>query len=295
VFNSRAKSKQDMDLFHFMGQMIGIAIRCDIPLELRWPRLVWKRIVGMQILKEDVEAVDENLFHVLDDVASVNEEGTFKNKFSDLFFCVHSHDGMEQVDLVPNGAEVQVTFERRQEWVDKVIAFKLSEGVAQMDEMIAGLATIIPTAELAVFTPEEMERKICGAPHINIDVLRQNVIYDGIPETEQQVKWLWEVLDEFDQELRALFLQFVWARSRLPVLSSQLFMKFKIQSAPDSVNSEPDDHLPLAHTCFFSIAIPAYSSKEVLRSKLVYAIKNCRSMDSDFRLHASDLTLTRSM
>jgi hypothetical protein len=167
--------------------------------------------------------------------------------------------------------------------------------VTQMDEMIAGLGTIIPTAELAVFSPEEMERKVCGAPHINIDVLRQNVIYDGIPETEQQVKWLWEVLDEFDQELRALFLQFVWARSRLPVLASQLFMKFKIQSAPDSVNSTPDDHLPLAHTCFFSIAIPAYSSKEVLRSKLVYAIKNCRSMDSDFRLHASDLTLTRSM
>src|SRR5689334_892144 len=108
-----------------------------------------------------------------------------------------------------------------------------------------------------MFSPEEMELKICGAPHINLDVLHQNVMYDGIAETEPHVTWLWEVLEEFDQEQRALFLQFVWARSRLPVLSSQLIMKFKIQGAPDSVNAKPDDHLPLAHTCFFSIAVPA--------------------------------------
>ena len=73
------------------------------------------------------------------------------------------------------------------------------------------------------------------------------------------------------------------------------FLTHCFRSAPDSVNSKPDDHLPLAHTCFFSIALPSYSSKEILRSKLLYAIKNCKSMDSDFRLHNSDLTLTRSM
>ncbi len=36
------------------------------------------------------------------------------------------------------------------------------------------------------------------------------------------------------------------ARSRLPLLSSHMTMRFKIQRAPDGPN--PDDRLPLAHT-----------------------------------------------
>ena len=51
--------------------------------------------------------------------------------------------------------------------------------------------------------------------------------------------------------LRALFLQFVWARSRLPLVPSAMTMQFKLQQAPDS--DRPDDHLPSAHTCFFTL------------------------------------------
>jgi hypothetical protein len=294
VFNCRAKSKSDLELFHFMGQMIGIAIRCDIPLEMRWPKFVWKRMVGLPVVQEDIKAVDEALFHVVDDVLATETEEVFSARFADLFFCIHTYDGEEQMDLIPNGSEIAVSFDRRQEWVDKVLEFKLLEGTEQIDEMMAGLATIIPTSELCCFTPEEMEIKICGEPHINIDVLRMNVVYDGCSEDEPQVKWLWETLDEMDQTERALFLQFVWSRTRLPVSASQMLMKFKIQSAPDSVNSNPNEHLPLSHTCFFSISVPKYTEKSILKTKLSYAIKHCRSMDSDFRLHNSDLVMTRS-
>ena len=83
-------------------------------------------------------------------------------------------------------------------------------------------------------------------------------------------------------------------------------MKFKVQPASASVNDNPDIHLPLSHTCFFQLGIPSppvrrflltpplsalpyYSSKEILRAKLVYAMTHCRAMDSDFRLHHSDI------
>jgi hypothetical protein len=41
-------------------------------------------------------------------------------------------------------------------------------------------------------------------------------------------------------------------------------------------------------TCFFSLALPAYSSKAVLRSKLLLAVHHAPSMDADFVLHAAD-------
>ena len=43
-----------------------------------------------------------------------------------------------------------------------------------------------------------------------------------------------------------------------------------------------DYHLPISHTCFFQLELPKYSSKAVMRTKLVYAIHNCRAIDADY-------------
>ena len=37
----------------------------------------------------------------------------------------------------------------------------------------------------------------------------------------------------------------------------------------------------MAHTCFFSIEIPRYSSKDIMREKMLYAIYNCIAIDGD--------------
>lgn len=47
--------------------------------------------------------------------------------------------------------------------------------------------------------------------------------------------------------------------------------------------AEPDIMLPVAHTCFFSIELPKYSSNEILRDKLKYAITHCQAIDTDGR------------
>ncbi len=42
-----------------------------------------------------------------------------------------------------------------------------------------------------------------------------------------------------------------------------------------------DDYLPSAHTCFFTIDLPGYSSVAVMRSKLLYAIRQCAAIDCE--------------
>jgi hypothetical protein len=49
--------------------------------------------------------------------------------------------------------------------------------------------------------------------------------------------------------------------------------------------TEPDIMLPVAHTCFFSIELPRYSSYEILRDKLRYAFTNCQAIDTDGRAY----------
>lgn len=51
----------------------------------------------------------------------------------------------------------------------------------------------------------------------------------------------------------------------------------------------PDGYLPKAHTCFFSLNLPKYTSDEVMRTKIRYAIVHCVEMDADFRLADNEM------
>jgi len=51
-----------------------------------------------------------------------------------------------------------------------------------------------------------------------------------------------------------------------------------------AADSSEDARLPTSHTCFFSLHLPKYSSEEILRKRLLYAISNCVALDADYRL-----------
>jgi hypothetical protein len=93
--------------------------------------------------------------------------------------------------------------------------------------------------------------------------------------------------------------RFVWGRSRLPLKADQFRQRFKLQSfrrplpppPPPPRDGEdssalaseesPDKYLPVAGTCFFSLSLPAYSSRAVCAERLRYAIYHCQSIDLD--------------
>jgi hypothetical protein len=113
----------------------------------------------------------------------------------------------------------------------------------------------------------------------------------------------WRVLESMNEEERGLLLRFVWGRSRLPHATEFKNIFFTIQPfmktaqardtravSPRETNTvsprptvpESDSYLPEAQTCFFSLALPVYSSYEVMRAKLLYAVTTCREIDTDF-------------
>jgi hypothetical protein len=120
---------------------------------------------------------------------------------------------------------------------------------------------------------------ICGTPDIDIELLKQHTIYEGYTSTSRTVIYFWNVLKTFTPHERTLFLKFVWGRSRLPVTEEAFSNPMKIQKLD---RSNPDSVLPLSHTCFFSIEIPAYTSKQILKEKLLYSILHCRAIDTDY-------------
>ena len=87
----------------------------------------------------------------------------------------------------------------------------------------------------------------------------------------EAVQYLWEVLGEFSPEEKALFCRFAWGRSRMPERCAGV--KFIVELVPLR------GQLPVAHTCFFQLDLPRYTSKEVLKEKLLSAIYYCKDMD----------------
>jgi len=87
----------------------------------------------------------------------------------------------------------------------------------------------------------------------------------------------WQILQTFTAKEKELFLRFVWGRSRLPIRSEDFIQKFVIMK----LRSSSDNTLPVSHTCFFQLELPKYSSLEVMKSKILYAINECREIDTD--------------
>jgi len=188
------------------------------------------------------------------------------------------------IDLKPGGRDVPVKWEEREEYIKAVEKHRLSEFKEQVEHIRKGLATIVPVHLLSLFTWQELELNVCGRNEIKISFLKENTRYQsGFLETDEHVLLLWQVLESFSHKQRELFLRFVWGRSRLPLNVTDFTQKFVVLSS----RTNSDETLPVSHTCFFQLELPRYSCLEVMRKKILYAITECRAIDTDHR--AADL------
>ena len=206
--------------------------------------------------------------------------------FPDLFFTTESACGQE-VELCPGGGKRAVTFGNASEYARLLEEYRVKEFETAIDAISRGLASIIPYEFLTIFTSHQLEALVTGSPEIDIGLLRDKTEYRGnVSPKDKHVQLFWEVLEAFTAEERTAFVQFVSGRSRLP--SSALgFGKdmFKLSDHGAALSSgggvNVDNYLPVAHTCFFALELPRYSSKPVMRNKLLYAVRNCVSIDGD--------------
>ena len=151
-----------------------------------------------------------------------------------------------------------------------------------LNSFAEGLSCVLPVELLSMFTGDQLRDIMCGNPDIDVELLRRVVEYEGYHEKDKVVNLFWEVLREMTTSQRKAFLQFVWARNRLPLKESDFDAPFKIQKDTKLANKNGYYPLPSASTCFFSLMLPDYQEKEVLREKLLYAIEHVTTMESDY-------------
>ncbi|XP_045760290.1 probable E3 ubiquitin-protein ligase HERC2 isoform X8 [Maniola jurtina] len=276
LLNPTANTPLHLNCFRFLGVLMGIAIRTGSPLSLSLAEGVWRQLAGQPLRPQDLAEVDKDFLPALlciRDMTPSNKE--LQNL--ELPFSIPSAAGHE-VQL--STRHKRVTPDNKDEYVQLALHYRLHEFDEQVRAVRDGMSRVIPAPLLALFNASELETLVCGSPDIPVHALRASATYKGIEPNAPLVQWFWEVMEELSGSERALFLRFVWGRTRLPRAPQDPRQRDFVLQVLDKYQP-PDHFLPESYTCFFLLKMPRYSCKSVLREKLRYAIHFCKSIDTD--------------
>ncbi|KAG6970715.1 hypothetical protein JG688_00004755, partial [Phytophthora aleatoria] len=279
-----AQSSTTLQMLEFLGKLMGASIRSKQYLALNLAPLVWKKLAGERLVLDDLAAMDSMLVNSMSRMRTIDHYGVTEEMFEDIVMETFTTLGADNqvIELKPGGAHLPVTFSSRCEYADLVEQARLHESDDQAQAIFRGLAKVVPAKLLACFSGAELELMVCGLPEVDVNLLEKCTEYSSCSPTDDHIIWFWRALRDFSHEERSAFLRFVWGRSRLPASADEFPQRFKLQSFNmQRAGRSVDAYMPVAHTCFFSIEIPAYSSESVLREKLLYAIYNCQEIDGD--------------
>ncbi|KAF2171316.1 hypothetical protein M409DRAFT_18430 [Zasmidium cellare ATCC 36951] len=185
--------------------------------------------------------------------------------------------GYDNIELVPGGANVNVTIDNVGEYIKKVIDFTLGAGVQrQVDSFREGFSAVFPYTALKAFTPDELVMLFGRVDEDwTLETLMDAIKADhGYNLDSKSVRNLLQVMSELSPQNRRDFLQFVTGSPKLPIGGfKSLTPMFTVVCKPSEPPYTSDDYLPSVMTCVNYLKMPDYTSLEVLKQKLNVAIK----------------------
>ncbi|PWZ02601.1 HECT-domain-containing protein [Testicularia cyperi] len=276
--HSYARSKEQLEWFTFLGRVIGLALYEGILVNVKFAGFFLSKMLGKQSYLDDlgsIDSLDKELYRGL--ISLKNYDGNVEDL--SLIFTVDDEEfGVRNtIELVPGGANIPVTNLNRMEYIYRISHYRLTTQIApQCQAFFSGLAEMIHPRWLRSFNREELSILISGTEDpVDIDDLKKNTIYSGFSPDDLTIQYFWSALESFDQTRRGAFLKFVTSSPRPPLLGfAQLNPKFAIRNAGADTS-----RLPTASTCVNLLKLPAYTTPEICRQKLLYAIESGAGFD----------------
>lgn len=195
----------------------------------------------------------------------------------DLNFTIDEKINNENIkfNLVGNNVNdlkniINVNSNNKLNYIHQISNYKLNKSLhIQTKYFLDGLFEIIDANWLSMFDANELQMLISGGENdVNIQDWKENVEYGGFFDDDLTIIYFWEVVNEMTSQERFKLIKFVTSVSRAPLLGfNSLKPKFGIRNSGRS-----NERLPTASTCVNLLKLPDYKDKEIIRSKLIYAI-----------------------
>eukprot|EP00286_Rhodomonas_abbreviata_P029160 CAMPEP_0181295514 /NCGR_PEP_ID=MMETSP1101-20121128/4191_1 /TAXON_ID=46948 /ORGANISM="Rhodomonas abbreviata, Strain Caron Lab Isolate" /LENGTH=1052 /DNA_ID=CAMNT_0023400277 /DNA_START=89 /DNA_END=3247 /DNA_ORIENTATION=+ len=261
-----------LKLMEFLGRIVGKAIYDGILIELRMAPFFLRKMLGKEMFFDDLKSLDPELYKNLMFVK--NYTGDFEDLALNFVVVEDNFGEVRTTELMEGGNLIPVTPDNVLRYKNLVSDYWLNRRIQQQSQaFMRGISDLMEPEWLRMFSPDELQMIISGSVQpIDLEDWRRNCVYGGYTEDHDSVQLFWRVVETFNKKEREDLLMFVTSCSRPPLLGfKELFPAFCIQKTahpPEEANSR----LPTASTCMNLLKLPAYSSEEDCRERILYAI-----------------------
>ena len=255
TFMINEQAQCDKELFFYMGGLLAFSFLCRQPFSLDFADPVWKQIIGEKLSLKDVVHVDRDKYLELSNIVDEREQTKAVAQYFSKFKA--------NTDLIRKG----------------------------MDEVLDGKLDVI-----AYLPFKDIKKRISGRKTYTWKDLERITKYKPqeddkgkLPTDEElnkQKTMFWEIIESFDDEMRAKYLNFVWSRDRLPSNISGEVHTYMLCRETQTGNKKTKkaikwavDSIPTSHTCTFEFEAPYYSDKATFKRQLELAITSSAGVE----------------
>ena len=220
----------------------------------------------------DIKYYDYEIYNSLQNILNTNFE---ENNNNEIYFIWNVNK--KEIELIENGKNILLNNDNKNIFVNKVVELICFKSIkTELKSLKNGLIGVIPLNFIKIFSIEEFNFILSGQQEINLNDWKANTIYKGnINEKNEVIKFFWEVLSELTNEQLLLFYRFCTGSTRVPIdgFSSlpgtkNKIIKFSIEVRKNEDENKKPQKLIIAQTCFNSIIIPEYKTKEEMEKAI---------------------------
>ncbi|KAH8369432.1 hypothetical protein KR009_010813 [Drosophila setifemur] len=272
-------SFERINAFRNIGRLIGLCLLQNELLPLFLQRHVLKYILGRKIKFHDLAFFDPALYESFRQIIqnAQTKEGEETITRMELCFVIDlmKEEGCGNRELIPGGRDVAVTSSNIFEYIRRYTEYRLIKSQEKALEALKdGVFDVLPDNSMNSLTAEDLRLLLNGVGDINVSTLISYTTFndessEGPDKLLKFKKWFWSIVEKMNI-LERQDLVYFWTGSPALPASEEGF-----QPLPSvTIRPADDSHLPTANTCISRLYIPLYSSKSILRSKMLMAIKS---------------------
>ncbi|KAJ5758115.1 uncharacterized protein N7511_006809 [Penicillium nucicola] len=281
---------ESSEQFFLVGVLLGLAIYNSTILDVDLPPFAFKKLLASAPQTsgpQPANSIRSSFKCTLEDLAEYRPvlakglrgllefEGNVAETFCYDFVAQGDRYGESiTVPLCAGGENRPVTNSNRREFVDLYVHYLLDTAVArQFEPFKRGFFTVCGGNALSLFRPEEIELLVRGSDEpLDVNSLRAVATYENWsyvqPESVPVVRWFWEFLESAPPKQQRKILSFITGSDRIPAMGATS-LSIKLACLGDD-----SPRYPIARTCFNTLGLYRYSSRDKFLSLLSDAVDN---------------------
>jgi ubiquitin-protein ligase E3 A len=213
----RTMGAEEMETYAMLGTVVALAAYNHILLPIRFPLLLYKKLLRKTIRLNDLAELEPDVARGLKELIMMKERGEDLASVMMTFTVMVDNFGTnEERELVENGANLDVSNDNVEQYVHEALEWYVNRSVhPQFEAFQKGFHRLFGWDRIKMFAPDELDLLLSGEVVLEWADLRKNARYvDGYRADSKSIELFWVVFEDKAKLLRFLYNRYRSRRDR---------------------------------------------------------------------------------